>query len=184
MFERRPSLLGRSYQDRPYLALYGRLPFWSGVSAAPYSMVVHYLDDYRNMKSFVMTVHFLFIYFSVMALGILLRIDCVVAAVTPLSATCLVSTGRSASFPVSVFSVFPHFPRQKPLISFGFSFFHFSIVCAVVLSYAYFAPQLLSFLPNFQVRPPHFTLFFPFQFSLAFVSLEFFFPFCTGFSSH
>ena len=108
-----------------------------------------------------------------MALGVLLRINCVVAAVAPLSVTCLISTGGSASFSVSAFSVFPHFPRQKPLISFGFSFFHFPIFCAVDLSYTYFAPLLLSFLPNFQVRPPLFTLFFPFWFFLAFVLLKF-----------
>ena len=96
-----------------------------------------------------------------MALRVLLCIDCVVAAVAPLSATCQISTGGSASFPVSAFSVFPHFPRQSPLI-FWLFLFHFPILCAVDLSYAYFAPHLLSFLPNFQVRPPPFTLFFPF----------------------
>ena len=141
----------------------------------PYSMVVHFLDDYRNMKRLLLSLFLIYLFFSVMALGVLLRIDCVVAAVAPLSATCLISIGGSASFPVSAFSVFPHFPRQRPLISFGFSFFHFPILCAVDLSYAYFAPHLLSFLPNFQVRPPPFTLFFPFWFFLAFVSLKFLF---------
>ena len=90
----------------------------------PYSMDVHFLDDYRNMKRLLLSLFliYLFIFFSVMALGVLLRIDCVVAAVAHLSATCLISIGWSASFPVSAFSVFPHFPRQSPLIFWLFLF--------------------------------------------------------------
>ena len=84
----------------------------------PYSMVVHILDDYRNMKRLSL----LFFFFSVMALGVLLRIDCVVAAVAYLNATCLTSIGWSVSFPVSAFSVFLHFPRQSPLIFWLFLF--------------------------------------------------------------
>ena len=57
-----------------------------------------------------------------MAFGVLLRIDCVVAAVAHLSATCLISIGWSVSFPVSAFSVFPHFPRRSPLIFLAFPF--------------------------------------------------------------
>ena len=90
-----------------------------------------------------------------MALGVLLRIDCVMAAVAHLSATCLIFIGWRVSFPVSAFSVFPHFPRQSPLISLAFPFpiSPFS-VRLVSPSLACFAPYLLSFLPNFQVRPP------------------------------
>ena len=114
----------------------------SGLSAAPYSMVVHYVDDYWNMKRFIFD---LFI-FSVMALGVLVRIDCVVAAATPLNATCLISTGGSASFPVSVFSVFPAISKAK---TFGFWLFfsHFPTFCAVDLLLCVFYSSPPQFSP-------------------------------------
>ena len=57
-----------------------------------------------------------------MALGVLLRIDCIVVAVTPLNATCLISTGGNTSFPVNVFSVFPAISKAKNLWFLAFLF--------------------------------------------------------------
>ena len=111
-----------------------------------------------------------------MAFGVLLRIDCVMAAVAHLSATWLTFIGWRVSFPVRAFSVFPHFPRQSPVFSLvvPFPISPFS-VRLVSPSLACFAPYLLSFLPNFQVRPP---------FMLSFLS-EFFLHLCllSSFSS-
>ena len=90
--------------------------------------------------------YFWFIYFSVMALGVLLRIDCVVAAVAPLSATCLISTGGSTSFPVNAFSVFPAISKAK---TFGFWLFfsHFPTLCAVDLLLRVFCSSPPQFSP-------------------------------------
>ena len=101
-----------------------------------------------------------------MAFGVLLRIDCLMAAVAHFAATWLNFIGWGISFPVKTFSIFPHFPRQNPLISLAFPFLiSSSSVRLVSPSLACFAPNLLSFLPNFQVRPP-FTLSFLSEFCL------------------
>ena len=117
----------------------------SGLSAAPYSMVVHYSDDHRNMKRLLSFFFFDLIYFF--------RNGAWNSAPHWLrSGGCSFSYRHVFNFywrerlvsGECLFS-FPHFPRQKPLISFGFSFSHFSIFCAVDFSYAYFAPHLPQF---------------------------------------
>ena len=146
-------------------------------------MVVHILDDYRNMKRFLqayMVIIILFFFF-LMAFGVLLRIDCVMAAVAHLSATCLIFIGWRVSFPVSAFSVFPHFPRQSLLISLAFplpiSPFSMRLISPsriLLLTYSIFsltsryAPPLLrfSFLSEFSLYLCHLSsfssLYYPF----------------------
>ena len=82
-----------------------------------------------------------------MALGVLLRIDCVVAAVAPLSATCLISTGGSTSFPVSAFSVFPAISKAETFDFFWLFFFHFPTLCAVDLLLCVFCSSPPQFSP-------------------------------------
>ena len=90
-----------------------------------------------------------------MAFGVLLRIDCLMAAVAHFSATWLIFFGWGISFLVKTFSVSPHFPRQNLLISLPFPFLISpSSVRLVSPLLACFSLSLLSFLPNFQVRPP------------------------------
>ena len=104
-----------------------------------------------------------------MAFGVLLRIDCLMATVAHFAATWLIFIGWGISFPVKIFSVFPHFPRQNLLISLAFPFLISpSSVRLVSPLLACFSLSLLSFLPNFQVRPP---------FMLSFLS-EFFLHLC------
>ena len=76
---------------------------------------------------------YIFFFFAVMAFGVLLCIDCLMAAVTHFAATWLIFIGWGVSFPVKTLSVFPHFPRQNLLI-FGLSFSHFPIFCAIGFS--------------------------------------------------
>ena len=126
---------------------------------------------------------YIFFFFKVMAFGVLLRIDCLMATVTHFAATWLILIGWGVSFPVKTFSVFPHFPRQNFLI-FGFPFFHFFIFSLRLVPLtplvAYFALSLLSFLPNFQVRPL-FTLSFLSEFCLYMCLLSSFFFLCFPF---
>ena len=101
-----------------------------------------------------------------MAFGVLLRIDCLMAAVAHFAATWLIFIGWGISFPVKIFSVFPHFPRQNLLISLVFPFLISpSSMRLVSPSLVCFAPSLLNFLPNLQVCPP-FTLSFLSEFCL------------------
>ena len=124
---------------------------------------------------FFLFLFFFFFFFAVMAFGVLLRIDCLMAAVAHFAATWLIFFGWGISFPVKTFSVFPHFPRQNLLISLPFPFLISpSSVRLVSPLLACFSLSLLSFLPNFQVRPP-FMLSFLSEFCLYLCLLSSFF---------
>ena len=110
---------------------------------------------YIYIFSFIYFIIIVFFFFAVMAFGVLLRIDCLMAAVAHFATTWLIFISWGISFLVKTFSVFPHFPRQNLLISLAFPFLISpSSVRLVSPSLACFALSLLSFLPNFQVRPP------------------------------
>ena len=165
--------------------MYGRWWFDRAYQLPPYSLVDHILDGRRNMKGFyrfiwvniylfyIFSFFFSFFFFTIMAFGVLLCIDCLMAAVAHFAATWLIFFGWGISFPVKTFSVFPHFPRQNLLISLAFPFLISpSSVQLVSPLLACFTPTS-QFSPQFPVTPPIYA-FFPFWILLASVSFKFF----------
>ena len=183
---------------------YGRWWYDWTYQLPPYSKVVHTLDGHENMKGFTYYWYiYIFIYLFVYIYTYYFFFGGCGAwgsaqywllngGVAHIMATCLISIGWGVLFPLKTFSGFPHFSRQNllifgfPLLFFIFYFFTFSLRLASLTSWvAHFALSLLSFLPNFQVRPL-FTLFSFLNFACAFVFwVPFFFmcfslPFLSG----
>ena len=185
-------ILARDYGRRWYDQVY-QLP--------PYSEVVHTLDGHRNMKGFIYLFIFIylllfyflfFIFFAVVALGVLLRIDCLMAAWHTSWPRVWFWLAEGSCFWWKPFQVSRIFQGKTFWFLPSFShFFIFSLRLVFLTSLVvHFALSLLSFLPNFQVRPlftlfsflnftcilffwvPFFFLCFPFPFSICVTSFN------------
>ena len=87
-----------------------------------------YIYIYIYLVLFILLLLFFF-FFAVMAFGVLLRIDYLMAAMTHFAAMWLIFIGWGVSFPVKTLSVFPHFPRQNLLIFWPFHFSFPHLLC-------------------------------------------------------
>ena len=99
--------------------------------------------------------------------------------------TCSISIDWGVSFPVKIFSIFPHFSRQKSFwfLSFPFVFLFscyfftfFLRVASLTSLVTHFALSLLSFLLIFR-----YALYLSFFFLSEFLSFEFFFSYLSVF---
>ena len=138
VLDRQPLLPGRTWIGRLSLVVNGwTLTIWLSLSTAPLprsSITWTVVGIRKGLLVYLSIYIYIYIFFfAVMAFGVLLCIDCLMAAVTHFAATCLIFIGWGVSFPVKTLSVFPHFPRQNLLI-FGLSFSHFPIFCVIGFS--------------------------------------------------
>ena len=115
------------------------------ISCPPIPRVVHTSDDRRNMRRFVyfctdahtwlgvtryFTYIYIYIYIYVSPSFFFFLCDAwgsvlhwwLTGGVAHVVAMCSTSIGWEASFPVEIFSVFPHFPRQRAFWSLSFLF--------------------------------------------------------------